>query len=313
MALALALLFAIGGLFAAVALVLPHPPGSNEAGITVVSAAALGVALTAWLMWRRTQEWMVHVGLVAGTVMISIAIFCWHPGAIASAVAMLYAWVTLYAFYFFARRAAWAHTAGVGLAYAITLGSQSGNSAAITQWTVTVGTAAVAGVVIGQLVRDLERISDIDPLTGVANRRAWERGASAVLERARRSGTPVTVAMADLDEFKNVNDAQGHAAGDDLLTAVAAAWSSATRPGDLLGRYGGDEFVVLFEDCDADAAAHAAGRLLGAHTRQCTIGVATWDGTESLRELLRRADQALYVGKSRGGRQVQFHPADSTS
>jgi diguanylate cyclase (GGDEF)-like protein len=147
-----------------------------------------------------------------------------------------------------------------------------------------------------------------DDLTGLPNRRALDGELARELERARRHGSPLCVAIVDLDHFKAVNDGQGHQAADIVLEEVAAAWRKELRITDfvarsaLIARYGGEEFVVLLPDCDEPDAARIAERLRGAMPREltCSAGVARWDGLEPDSELLARADQALYHAKKTG-------------
>ncbi len=150
-----------------------------------------------------------------------------------------------------------------------------------------------------QLLVDEARV---DGLTGIANRRAWDEEAPRFIERARRSGEPLTLAIIDLDLFKSYNDEHGHQAGDRLLRAVAQTWSGRLRRVDLLARMGGDEFMVLLTDCDLARAMVVCETLrrLPADA-SCSIGVAEWHTGEGLEALTDRADAALYVCKS-GGR-----------
>jgi diguanylate cyclase (GGDEF)-like protein len=151
-----------------------------------------------------------------------------------------------------------------------------------------------------------------DPLTGLLNRRGWEDALSGELARAARSHQPLSMLMLDLDGLKAFNDTSGHQAGDELLGATARLWQSRLRPGDVLARYGGDEFVVLLPGCDEPAALQVAQALLtnmppGA---SCSAGVAQWRGAEPGADLVARADAALYDGKRAGGdRAVAAHPS----
>ena len=123
------------------------------------------------------------------------------------------------------------------------------------------------------------------------------------LERARRTGSPLCLAMLDQDRFKDFNDHHGHQAGDRLLKEVAAAWRLAVRTTDLLARCGGEEFGLLLPACPMRDAVEVVQRIQAA-TRPavtCSIGVASWDFHEGADKLVRRADEALYAAKA-GGR-----------
>ena len=150
---------------------------------------------------------------------------------------------------------------------------------------------------LGRLEQTLE-LMETDPLTGLANRRAWDE----VLRGALHARTdPICLLMLDLDGFKDYNDTHGHQGGDRLLREASAAWRRALRGDDVIARYGGDEFAVLMPDCDAELGAHVAERLREATPEATTvsIGVAQWNGERDA-ELVSRADQALYAAKGLG-------------
>jgi diguanylate cyclase (GGDEF)-like protein len=156
-------------------------------------------------------------------------------------------------------------------------------------------------VEINRLVSRLEGLARTDPLTGVANRRVWEEELPLELERARRTGTGVCLAMIDLDEFKAYNDRFGHQAGDLVLKEAASAWRAEVRSTDLLARYGGEEFVLLLPACALDDAIRIVERLRKVTPLvTCSVGLACWDFQEGGAELVQRADQALYAAKAEG-------------
>jgi diguanylate cyclase len=156
-------------------------------------------------------------------------------------------------------------------------------------------------VEISRLVSRLEGLARTDPLTGVPNRRVWEEELPRELERARRMGTELCVAMIDLDNFKSYNDRFGHQAGDLVLKEAASAWRAQVRSTDLLVRYGGEEFAVLLPACALDDAVRIIERLRAVTPLvTCSVGVASWDFHESAGQLVERADQALYVAKAEG-------------
>jgi diguanylate cyclase (GGDEF)-like protein len=160
-------------------------------------------------------------------------------------------------------------------------------------------------------VRRLRDASLTDPLTACENRRGWERELALALARAQRAGIPVSVALLDLNDFKVVNDTQGHAAGDATLREAADAWRSQLRVTDVLARLGGDEFAVLLPDCAIADAHRVAARLRAAtpHPGGCAVGVAEWDGSEDASALLGRGDRELYADKARARRGVLGDPA----
>jgi diguanylate cyclase (GGDEF)-like protein len=119
-------------------------------------------------------------------------------------------------------------------------------------------------------------------VTGLPNRRGWDEQLARELARARRSGEALSVALLDFDDFKAFNDAHGHQAGDRLLLDAATAWKGQLRDGDILCRWGGDEFAVLLPACPRTQADEVIDRLQGATPRgqSCAGGVAGWDGRE---------------------------------
>jgi diguanylate cyclase (GGDEF)-like protein len=166
--------------------------------------------------------------------------------------------------------------------------------------------------------RDIVRVlADHDALTNVLNRRAWTERAGTLLANA--SPHPIAVLFLDLDHFKLLNDRQGHNAGDRALIAVARALAAELRPSDLLGRYGGEEFVALLDGTVPQQAMHVATRLCRRVHRleipasddslllSVSIGVAMRQDGDDLESLVERADQAMYEAKLNGRNRVCMH------
>lgn len=162
------------------------------------------------------------------------------------------------------------------------------------------------------LVDTLAESAGIDGLTGLLNRGQLDVRLGEAIAFACRYGKPLSCAMVDLDDFKLVNDRLGHAAGDECLQAVSRLLRNAVRGSDVVGRYGGDEFVLLLPDTDVEGAC-ALGekllRLLAALAApvpvRASVGVAQWDAEMSRPdELFRAADRALYRAKRRGRNRV---------
>jgi diguanylate cyclase (GGDEF)-like protein len=158
----------------------------------------------------------------------------------------------------------------------------------------------------------LARLASYDELTGLANRRVVH----TELDRlALAKEDCVALIFIDLDRFKAVNDGLGHDAGDAFLVGVASRLSSLARPGDIVARFGGDEFIVLCHHCPPAAAAKLAERIVKGLEKPFDVGGRAISGTASVgwaiakssgdaAELIRRADLAMYYAKRRGGNQA---------
>lgn len=155
------------------------------------------------------------------------------------------------------------------------------------------------------LLDELRALATLDGLTGCYNRRHLLELAERELLRARRHQRALSVLIIDLDDFKQINDSQGHAAGDVLLRRLTATLRQRLRATDILGRYGGDEFVVVLPETSEACALRIAEDLCRLGREQCahglSIGVAMLGAAhEDFAALLRQADQALYRGKAAG-------------
>ena len=162
----------------------------------------------------------------------------------------------------------------------------------------------------------LERESQEDPLTGLANRRHFAQRLAAEMEVALAVSQPLSVAVADLDHFKVINDRLGHAIGDKALSEIAALMRSVCRPSDLVARIGGEEFALILPGMAQDAALAFCERLREAVERHewrrvqadlnvtLSIGLWQWDGSADVTELLQAADIQLYRAKRAGRNQV---------
>lgn len=151
-----------------------------------------------------------------------------------------------------------------------------------------------------------ETLSRVDGLTGLLNRRTFDATCEAELRRCQRLALPLSVAVIDLDGFKNVNDGLGHAAGDAVLKAVGRGLAT-VRSGEISARLGGDEFAVLFPGSNREVARLAMDRVLAAVTEElradkwavtCSVGLASYERIFPLAEqLLHEADSAMYAAK----------------
>ncbi len=180
--------------------------------------------------------------------------------------------------------------------------------------------ADLAGIAIDN-ARMFQKMSDSainDSLTGIKNRRSLLQVAEHEFERSNRYDTPISIIMLDIDKFKQINDTCGHLAGDTVLADVGKALNAFIRKIDTAGRYGGDEFCIILPETDLSEAKTAANRLLEEFHKikipsvsyeeylEASLGVASKnENISNLKELLARADQALYLAKKRGRNRVE--------
>ncbi len=172
--------------------------------------------------------------------------------------------------------------------------------------------------IVEDRTRVLEQLSNTDPLTKVANRRAlFERG-DLELSRADRIHNNLTLILLDCDYFKNVNDEYGHQVGDELLKHICKICNQEIRSIDFLGRYGGEEFIIILPDCDIDGGIEIAKRIQNSLkennltiedeelivTLSMGISMLT-DENETFEQLIHKADKAMYTAKENGRNRIE--------
>jgi diguanylate cyclase (GGDEF)-like protein len=311
-----------GGAFAALAVaVLPLPGGTDKVGLAGVGAGALVSGGIVFLLRERLSTLAVNLLLPAVSTLVGLAVL--FDGAASSPSAIFYVWVVLYAAYFLTPGQVALQLGAIAVVHAFVLAGRGFEEAMVTRWSATMLALGVAGAVIAHLVgrlrtsladhsealeekeelaRRLAADANTDELTGVPNRRAWEHLFKREIARAGREEAELSVAILDLDRFKDYNDRYGHPAGDRRLREAAEAWQAELRASDLLARYGGEEFAVLLPGCGPETAATLVERLreVTPHDQTVSAGLASLTGGEKAPELMERADAALYQAKRRG-------------
>jgi len=161
---------------------------------------------------------------------------------------------------------------------------------------------------VAQRTQELEKLAKLDPLTNLYNRRVMQELLQRDLARARRHKSPLTVVYFDLDDFKSVNDTQGHLKGDEVLKYIGQYLLENIREIDIPCRYGGDEFCIILPDCELDSAFTICEKLIAAFEQQypelhLSFGLiaAPLDSTVDAEELINRADKKMYQAKEHKG------------
>lgn len=172
--------------------------------------------------------------------------------------------------------------------------------------------------IVDEKTEKLEALSNTDPLTQVANRRAlFERG-NLEMFRAKRNESQLTIALLDCDHFKNINDSYGHLFGDKVLKHLSHICSEGIRKVDFFARYGGEEFIIIFPDCGINGAIETVKRIQKTLTKsslsheeieifvQISIGLCTLSSIhENFEQLIKDADSAMYKAKQRGRNRIE--------
>jgi two-component system cell cycle response regulator len=173
--------------------------------------------------------------------------------------------------------------------------------------------------------QNLEYQTQVDPLTGLFNRRAFERKIAEEFERAERYSHPVSVLLLDIDNFKNINDTYGHHGGDTALVKISETLKERTRRSDFSARYGGEEFVLILPETDQESALQVAGKIheeirsrsfgtcKSPFALTVSIGLSSTAAKHysDWREMLNDADRAMYVAKNSGKDRVEVsRPGD---
>jgi diguanylate cyclase (GGDEF)-like protein len=299
------------GVMGALALLLP---GSEHEHVLL--ALVLGGFAIAWglvSLWRASHGRGMSMGLralVTAAMMPVVALSLWATGGTTSFLQPVMIFTALFVSYFFPPRLAWPLMGLFVYAFATPLfyderALEVGYPARLAMFALAVAGATVAIQFLkGRLVsaeRHQRNMAELDPLTGVRNRRGFD----AAHARLAASGEPYALILIDLDDFKRVNDEEGHPAGDAVLRSVAVAAAGVARKGDCVARIGGDEFALLVPDAGPSGVLRLLRDLRDAIDQPATYaaGLAP-DDARTPEELMAHADARL-VAQKRDGRMRQ--------
>jgi diguanylate cyclase (GGDEF)-like protein len=312
---AMAGMYLAGAVTLGLVLLAPDRDTSDHPALALLAVvfAAIAVPLFAW---RNAPDRVLAGGVALGVVCISITVGVVRPMVLTP---IFYIWSMLLAASYLSRR----QIAFQYVLMVVLFAASLAFLAAPADRTIAfVSVCAMVAVIVFVIVRLRERnealvaqlrtLATRDPLTGVLNRGAFEEHLRAERARALRHGRPLAVVAIDLDHFKQVNDRDGHAAGDEALQLVARLIGDNTRASDVFARVGGEEFALLLPDTDVDRAERIAEQLRvlveresGSRPNPLTIsaGVASMSGGADGETML-AADRALYEAKRLGRNRV---------
>jgi GGDEF domain-containing protein len=282
------------GCFAAAAF--PMARDAPRGALAALGLVGVTVAVTLLLSGPRVSPVALHiaVGVVTALIGVMVAVAVTERGLMMSALG--YTWTAVYVAFFFRPDAARRHAVLMIVVLGLCLLSARAPTA-VSVW-VTISTMVwVAVAVLTRLNARLRAEAHTDSLTGLLNRTGFAVAAARQRAVAARRAESLALAVIDLDAFKLVNDRSGHAAGDRLLIELAGVWAASLRPGDLLARFGGDEFVLVLAGAEEEQVHNVLARLARAHPAPWTAGAVVWSDEESLDEAIGRADARLYLAK----------------
>ncbi|WP_432511443.1 putative bifunctional diguanylate cyclase/phosphodiesterase [Kineococcus sp. SYSU DK001] len=282
-------------------------PGPRHVLLALATVALLG-GVGLLTRGQHLPRDAFHGVVGGGTLLITLSVPLCPTTATALAISTVYAFVAIDVMFFFRWAPATAHLTAIFLGAAWALHDRPGVTVGVAFALATV--LVVVTAVVGVLVR-VASDAHHDSLTGLRNRRGFDAALDAALLRAR-TGTPLAAVLLDVDHFKTVNDAQGHAGGDRLLQSLAHELTRGLPAAAVLARYGGDEFAVLLPGTTGGQALDLLSGLRESLTLAgFSAGVAGHLPGETGADLLRRADTALYAAKTAGRGRCRLDDRDS--
>jgi GGDEF domain-containing protein len=293
---ALALITFAGAVSSLAAALFPSSPEAPVELFRIVAVLAFSCSVLLWCLADRVPRWLLHTAVAGGTLAISVLIARAATGVSTVVTATDYIWMGVYVSFFFSPIAARLHLALIAVAFGVALVANA-HGVPAQAFILMTASIIVASETIGRQSNRLRHEAHTDPLTGLLNRKGLAPAAGRAFTLADRTGIPLTIALMDLDEFKQVNDRDGHAAGDRLLVQMTRTWTEELQAGDIFARLGGDEFLVMLVGSSDEEAKRFFERMLFVSPAPWSAGVIKRHRGEDLSACLARADNTLYESK----------------
>ncbi|OJU85609.1 MAG: hypothetical protein BGO11_21050 [Solirubrobacterales bacterium 70-9] len=293
---ALGLIYGVGGAMCLFAAAFPISKTAPTTLATVLGGFLLCASFALLRFGGRLSTRGLQATAIFGTLINSVLVAnCTtdYGGALNS---FAYIWIGIYAGQFFEQRAARLQAAVVVVASGVSL-YLSGLPGMFTAWAMVAGSSVLATEALARLNTRLRAQLVTDALTGLLNRSGFVAAAERMRSVADRNELPVSIALIDLDGFKQINDRLGHAAGDELLVELGRDWRAELRGSEVLARFGGDEFALALVGAGRRGAEDALNRLRLASPVDWSVGVVVWRRGESLDRAIAAADEELYRAK----------------
>lgn len=299
-------LYTVGGLNALITAPLFDAAIDTITVCTIAIIAILnGIFCFACRDWL--PRWFYFATVLFGTGLITLTVISCNSHAAAMAMSLHYYFVAVDAAFFFSLRAGLVQYLAVVACAAFGFRHEGLPAGAL----VFLASTMLAVAVIVAWISRMADAAESDPLTELLNRRGLQLRLHEAVRRATDDGMPLAVAIVDIDKFKQVNDTHSHLEGDRLLVSCATTWRGLLAQDIHLGRYGGDEFVLIFPGHTLGSAADIADRVREATPGGMTasVGVAPWMRGDSASMLMSRVDSALYEAKLAGRNRTAVHGA----
>ncbi|HST93011.1 MAG TPA: GGDEF domain-containing protein [Brevundimonas sp.] len=301
----IAVMFLAGGLSCVMAAAFPPSPETPVALLYTVGASCVLLSGAIMVAGDRLPRWALHVLAAVSTLTISLIV--WHSATAVGEIvaAFCYFWLCVYMGFFFTLPETRAHMALIGVAFGAALLAADPWVPA-NAWVFMMVSLIVVSETLGRQSARLRHEAHTDSLTGALNRKGLAIASQRAFALADRTGMPLTLALIDLDGFKQINDRDGHSAGDGLLVDVARSWRKELELSDIFARIGGDEFALVLVGFTPAESSRLLERLREVSPISWSAGVIARRQHEDLTTCLARADANLYEEK--GARELMQKP-----